>query len=241
MPQTVSAVACSGQDRDGFLILDPTKGTRTVWNMASKPDLHTYEGWCTWKERRQRRNNNLETVANVLAGQAFIVAVMAQFWRGKLSGYSWSDTGVKASIGVSLLLGVVLLISPERGVAWLKKVLNGAGAFILGKITFLLLTVLYVMMWPVSRSVGRRRYLRMHPTSSPWVTETNWRVGTWSAKHSEAEEGVRQRGTLARLVWYFLERGNILILVIVAVLLVAVSLSILAHTPYLAPFVYTIF
>lgn len=73
------------------------------------------------------------------------------------------------------------------------------------------------------------------------ATGASWRHSTWVAKRSEADEGPSERGTLARTAGYFLARGNIIILLIVAVLLIAVSLSILAHTPYLAPFVYTIF
>ena len=209
--------------------------------MAKKADLESYEGWCAWRQKRQRRNSNLETVAHVLAGQAFLIAIMAQFWRGRLSGYSWSDAGVKTTIGLAVLLGVFLLISPDKGIEFLKKATNGVGAFLLGKITFFILMILYVASLPVGYLFGRRRYVKLHPNSKPWAEGGEWRVSTWSAKASEAEEQVRQRGTLARLAWYFVERGNILILAIVAILLVAVSLSILAHTPYLAPFVYTIF
>jgi len=202
----------------------------------------TYQAWELWQSKRAKRRGWIETGAHVVALQAFFLAAFAQLRRGFLSRETWSDT---AGWGVLVAAGIVnllIVIWPERGTEIIASVNKRVGIWIFGKITTVVLVILYVLFAPLGATLGRRRYERMHPQSAPWVRPgAPWRRSMWVAKRSEADEGPSERGTLARTAGYFLARGNIIILLIVAVLLIAVSLSILAHTPYLAPFVYTIF
>ena len=183
----------------------------------------------------------MEAVAHVLAYHAFLLGLLAQVWRGGLAQYSWSDTAVKVIITIAGVSAAGLLVFPEQGVQVIKKTTTTVGSFLLGKFTVVLLMIIYIVLLPLGYVYGRARFTRLHPGGAGWVQRGDWRRSTWGVKASEAEKEIKQHGTLRRLAWYFIERGNLVILALVAILLVAVSLSILAHTPYLAPFVYTIF
>ena len=204
-------------------------------------DRGTYAGWKAWRERGRKRRETLEAGAHVLAYHAFLLGLLAQVWRGSLAQYFWSETAVKIIIVIAGVSAIGLLVFPEQGVQAIKKATNTVGSFLLGKLTAAVLMVIYIVLLPLGYMYGRARFTKLHPGGAGWVQRGDWRRSTWGAKVSEAENDVKQHGTLRRLAWYFIERGNLIILVLVAILLVAVSLSILAHTPYLAPFVYTIF
>jgi hypothetical protein len=177
-----------------------------------------------------------------VALQAFLIAVFAQLWRGFLSRETWSDAAGWSVLVAAGIINTLIVIWPERGTDIIASVNKRIGIWVFGKITTAVLIILYVLFAPLGATLGRRRYERIHPQSVAWVRrEAPWQRSMWVAKRSEADEGPSKRGTLVRTAGYFLSRGNIIILLIVAVLLIAVSLSILAHTPYLAPFVYTIF
>lgn len=209
--------------------------------MAKKPDRSTYEGWESWLEKKRRRGEVLESVAHVVAYQALLVSLLSQTWRGRLSGYYWSPAGTNLILAVAAATSVLLVMYPDRGVGLIKKATSVLGSFILGRVTAVALVILYVLSLPVGRFVGRKRFVSRHPGGASWAGGGNWRLSTWDKKTVEADATIVQKGTLRRMFWYFIERGNILVLVMVVILLMAVSFSVLAHTPYLAPFVYTIF
>lgn len=203
---------------------------------------NTYQSWEMWQLKRTKKRGWLETGAHMVAMQAFFLAAVAQFWRGFLSYETWSHTAGWGVICVAGVLNLLIVVWPERGMELIESVNKRVGIWIFGKITTIILVALYVIFSPLGATFGRRRYVRIHPQSAGWVRrEVPWRQSMWVAKLSEADDGPSKRGTLVRTAGYFLARGNVAILLIVAVLLIAVSLSILAHTPYLAPFVYTIF
>jgi len=203
------------------------------------------QGFDAWEKRRIRRNKRrhlIETAANLVALQAMLVTLFAQTWRGFLSGRTWSEPASWTILAVAGVVNLSLIIWPERGLAWVVAGNKAVGRITLGSVSALILAVLYIVTIPIGTTLGKRRYGLTHPQGAAWVdAKRDWRKSSWVKKTSEADRSVHQRGTLARMTGYFLERGNIVALIIIAVLLLAVSLSMLAHTPYLAPFVYTIF
>ena len=223
----------------GQVLVDQEGRSDTDIRMGKQ--LHTYRDWDSWQRRKQDRRRILETAAHVVALQALFLALYAQLRRGFLSGETWSETVAWGVLAVAGIVNALLVIYPDRGTALLARISKQAGILVLGRITTILLILFYVATLPFAATGGRRRYVRRHHSSAPWVTKTAWRQAAWSHKTSEADTTIEKKGTLIRMAGYFISRGNIIILIIVAILLIAVSLSILAHTPYLAPFVYTIF
>lgn len=202
---------------------------------------HTYESWDGWRKRKRDRGRTLETAAHVFALQALFLALYAQLRRGPLSGETWSETAAWMILALTGVVNMLLVIYLDRGPALLARISRQTGIFVLGRITTMILMLFYIATLPLSATYGRRRYVQRHRSSAPWVKKSEWRQAIWNQKISEADHDIVRKGTLFRMAGYFIARGNIIILLIVAVLLIAVSLSILAHTPYLAPFVYTIF
>lgn len=224
--------------------MDQDALNHTIHYMA-KIDTSTFEGWETWLEKTSKKRKLLETMAQVIALQALFLAVLAQVWRGKLSGYDWSPGAIRGVIVLAAIINILIVISPDKSIKVIGGFMNLIGAFVLQKITTLALMIIYIIMLPFGATVGKRRYIKRHPQSSPWVLgkseKDSWKKAFWVEKKSEADTKLASRGTLWRMGGYFVARQNVLFLIIIAVLLVAVSLSVLAHTPYLAPFVYTIF
>lgn len=180
--------------------------------------------------------------ANVVASQVTLLALLVQFYRGWLSSYSWSATAVNALLGLVALCTVALLIAPKQTAGFLGRVLKAIGGTVLNTVTRIVLAVVYIAVAPFAYLYGRRRYRSEHPQSVAWIDGTQWQRTGWVAKQSEADTSIhRRRSAVVRLIGHFVAQGNIFLLIITIILLIAVSLSVLTHTPYLAPFVYTLF
>jgi hypothetical protein len=213
--------------------------------MGARPNTApgTFDGWSQWRSRRRRRHDAIELFGVVLAIQVLLLALYVQFRRGWFADIAYSEQAATATLAVAGATMVGLFIAPNRVGGWLSRLVHLSGSFIVDWLTGALLVCLYVTLWPGARLRGRRNFLRRHPAAAPWIDpKSPWRRSTWQDKQIEADSGEgRSRSALFRLLAYFVAQRNVFLLIITVIILVAVSVSVVSQTTYLAPFIYTFF
>lgn len=201
----------------------------------------SFEEWVAWRERRTRRRATIELCAQAVGSQVLCLSLFAQTYRGHLSHSTYSPYASWAAAGAAVVVAVLFVAHPPTAGALMTRVFRVFGA-VVNAATAVVLATVFVCSWPLAVVVGRRRLRVEHPGSAPWVGTGTWQASRWVPKRSEADAAVgRRRNTLVRLLGYFVARRNLFMLVVTLLLLIAVSLSVLTHTPYIAPFVYSLF
>lgn len=201
----------------------------------------TYLEWRSHLQRRQQRRDAVELFGITLAVEVLLFTVYVQFRRGVLADLAIASAGQRVTVVLAVSVLLALLISPVRCGRIIGRFVHVPGSFVIDLITTVALGVVYVVTLPFATLLGRRAYVRRHPHGAAWVSRRHaWRGSTWRVKHI-AVETRGGRGALWRLVGYFVAQRNVVLLLITLVILLAVSLSVLSQSTYLAPFVYTLF
>lgn len=198
--------------------------------------------WRQARAHRRRRAEIFAAVANVLALHLFVLYVFVLFDDGALDDFAFSGSVARLLLTVLAVVDVALVVFPRRALPLVDRAATAAGRFALNTVTRVLLAALWLLVWPLARTVGRRGVVRQHPSMRSWSGSSQWRRPTWVAKVSETEGANRgSKWQLFRVIGWFASRRSYFTLVLVVVLLLILGLSVLAQTPTLAPFIYTLF
>jgi hypothetical protein len=216
--------------------------------MSQGPDRNAVEQtmvtplWQQCRARRRRRREVVAAAANLFALHALTLGLVLALRHGRLEGLPGAGVISDVVIYAVAAFDLVLLWRPALGTRIAERAVTTTGELVLRPITYTLVTAVWLLIWPLARTVGRRGIRRRHPHIGPWVAGHDWRTSTWTDKTSEADSANRRQGShLLRTLGWFIERRSFFLLLVVLLLLVAVSLSVFAQTPTLAPFVYSIF
>lgn len=198
--------------------------------------------WRLLRIRRRRRAESFAAVANVLALHLLVLYVAVVLQDGALSGFVFADKLGWTLLVTLAVVDAALLVFPRIVMPQVDRVATFAGRSVLIGITRVLLVLLWMAIWPFARTVGRSGVVRRHLSMRSWSGSAQWRRSTWAAKVSETEGANRGSGwMLFRVLGWFAVRRSYFTLVLVILLLLVLGLSVLAQTPTLAPFIYTLF
>jgi hypothetical protein len=213
--------------------------TRTPRTSLAAPGVGA---WLDRRARRQRRRETIELCAYVVASQVLCFAVFTQFYRGAFAGTRYADVGAFGAVAVAIAVAGAAVASPGPVGKMLAAAFSRLG-IILRAATAAMVAAVYFVTLPFAATLGRRRFVAEHRHGAAWADRSlPWRTGGWVDKRCEGDgRQQRSRSALFRLLGYFVGRRNVFLLTVTCILLAAVSLSILTHVPYIAPFVYTLF
>jgi hypothetical protein len=211
--------------------------------MSSQPSEATYQNWHDQIGRRGERRVTSELLASAIAGFILQGALFVQFAFGALRDKSYS-ADVADALLVTLGIGLVaLLITPRKVGMFYRFMAQRVGRKIFSALAILILTALYlVVLMPAGRIFGRRAALARHPQLRSWVNGAPWRMsGTWVAKKANHDAAnTRSQGTVVRLISFLVAQRNWFIVVVALLLLLLTSVLMLANSPVVAPFIYTL-
>lgn len=200
------------------------------------------QDWRLLRIRRRRRAESFAVLANVLALHLLVLYVFVLFHDGILSGLGFADKIGWILMPALAVVDAALLLFPGIVLPRVDRAATFAGRFVLTGITRTLLVLLWLVVWPFARTVGRSGVARRHPSMRSWSGFSQWRRPTWTVKVSETECANRGSGLMFfRVLGWFAARRSYFTLVLVVLLLLVLGLSVLAQTPTLAPFIYTLF
>lgn len=203
----------------------------------------TYDSWNRRVTRKTERRSVNALMANALAGIVLQVALFVQFAFG-----AWRNTAVSADISAALLISIgiallALLVVPERVAKAYRFLLHHLGRRFFLAIAVTVLTLVYLLLLPAARTVGRRSAFRRHPQLASWVQGAPWQgSGSWVDK-TMTHESINSRGgaTALRAVSFFIAQRNWFLVVLSLLLVVVASVIMLSNSPVAAPFIYTLF
>jgi hypothetical protein len=200
--------------------------------------------WVQDRQRRESRRRAIESFMTVVGAHVALLSLLLQLRYGLLRhvpGHGGIGTAVMAALP---LLSVSMVVSPTRSIKVAKQALRGLSLAVFGTASKLVLAAVFLLTLPIALVYGRRNLLTRHHVLGPWVSPRHgdWSRSEWVPKGSEAVQANRSsRSPAWRLLGYFAAQRNILMLVITAIIIVVLSVSLLSHSPTLAPFVYPLF
>jgi hypothetical protein len=201
-----------------------------------------YACWRAGRESAARRRRLVESAVRVLSIHVLVGVLVLQA-RHLLPG----DSALGAAVPILLLASLVtfdvmLLSAPTAALDGLERLLRWSVLGRLRLLSGLLLVVVYVLLSPLSGSVGRRGYLRRRPEQAAWFSEADWQVSTWKGKPSEAVVlGDGRRPRLFVLLSRVRTGGGLYLTLLTLLVLLALTLNVAAGSAKLAPFIYTLF
>lgn len=198
--------------------------------------------WRAGRERAARRRRLVDSSVRVLSAHVLVGVLVLQA-RHLLPGDSAFGAVVPILLLASLVTFDVLLLSaPTVALEGLERLLRWSVLGLLRLLSGMFLVVVYVLLSPLSRSVGRRGYLRRHPEQAAWFSDADWQVSTWKDKPSETVVlGDGRRPRLFVLLSRVRTGGGLYLALLTLLVLLALTLNVAAGSAKLAPFIYTLF
>lgn len=198
--------------------------------------------WLHQYEKREERKKTVEVMAINLGILVFYLLFIFQFSVGAFRDLALAPTITLTLIILFLSYLSLLIIYPKFNFVIWPKIVKKINVKIFNLINIMLLSIFYLLNLPFAHFFGRKKYLKLRPSHSPWILGegVNWRTTTWQKKEVRVTLSGK-KGFLRSIFYIFLQERNSFMLISLIVLLFISMFILFAQSSAVAPFIYSIF
>lgn len=195
--------------------------------------------WVSKNDRRKKRDENIKIMGTLFAFTFINIILLMNFILGPLRLKSYSEKVVTFLIIELFAVIILSLILPNLTIKYLEKIMKVTGSGITQIITYILLSMVFILSLPFAKKYGLKSLLKRHPKIKPWVNAGNWDAfdSTWIDKNLLI--GInKDKSNIKNILLFFLAEKNLFLLPIVAIIIIIATFMLIASAPVVAPFIY---